>query len=431
MAEEKKGSTALVTVAVKRALESVEGHRKANANMLVAPAALAMCPKQYQPAITTVEIPSTDPKDGWVYPIPGGDTVGLSKSVLLILGNASGLTWMHHQMGRVDNESYGPLYCRWKAVCRVTNFDGSKREVVAHKTIDLRDGSPLCLDLNRIAQKKEDKYAEKDHRDPRKVTADEQIAQMRANIESLAETKAMLRCVRAALGVKTSYTREEIKKPFVVCKMVWMPPQNDPVVDRMIAATELGIMENLFASGHGGQAGQALLGAGTDYVRQEIPEEADDDLVEVSIKPEPPKERPKDNPQQQQGKKDAGQQGGGGSKPKQKPATSDEPPPDDDVPPIGDPVERKPAPKTDAAKPKEQPPADSAKPKDQATTTAAPKQTTQPADSNAITCDCQCGCNQACTKDEIKASKAFGVIYCTRCNPDSKDYDAAAHQSHE
>lgn len=60
------------------------------------------------------------------------------------------------------------------------------------------------------------------------------MTQLRASAPQKAMTGAKLRVIRSLLGLKNSYTMQELKKPFAVVRMAFSPDYNDPVVKQMM-----------------------------------------------------------------------------------------------------------------------------------------------------------------------------------------------------
>lgn len=151
--------------------------------------------------------------DGDTYPTDGG-CLALTKSALQRCGHAAGLSWDPRHSGRQDDGSH-PHYCRWRAVGFYKAFDGGVITLCEEKELDLRDGSPQAvemLDCNRPKQ----------------------LAQMRQHIQAHTETKAQLRVIRS-LGIKTSYTPDELRKPFVAARVMFTGQSDDPETRRMFA----------------------------------------------------------------------------------------------------------------------------------------------------------------------------------------------------
>jgi len=185
---------------------------------LVSPAtSCGQLPEGCSIALSTVVV-DTD-NDTYAIPGPGGK-FGLSKSTLQKVSAAVGVTWDPIASGRLDDGSH-PHYCRWRAVGKYRAFDGQEQVIVAEKELDLRDGSSTCVSMEAAAKAKG-------------KTAEAQIREQRAHIQSHAETKAQLRAIRS-LGIKTGYTRDELKKPFVAARIMFTGHSDDPALRRMFA----------------------------------------------------------------------------------------------------------------------------------------------------------------------------------------------------
>jgi hypothetical protein len=173
---------------------------------------------------------------------------GLSKSILQKIGHAAGVSWDPIASGRIDDGSH-PHYCRFRAVGRYKSFDGQVQTIVAEKELDLRNGSATCVALDEQQKRKG-------------ANADGQIREMRQHIQSHAETKAQLRALRS-LGIKTAYTSEELKKPFVVARVMFTGHSDDPATARMfkekIADSFLGAQASLYGGGVPMQSAQRML----------------------------------------------------------------------------------------------------------------------------------------------------------------------------
>ena len=155
-----------------------------------------------------LSVVTVDPKAD-TYPVGNGKH-GLSKTVLQKIGAALGVSWDPHASGRLDDRRH-PHYCAWRAVGTYKSFDGTELQLVAEKEMDLRAGSPQLVGKT-----------------------DRQIAEMRLHLQSHCETKAQLRALRSA-GIKTSYTVDELGKPFVAARLYWTGETSDPALKREFA----------------------------------------------------------------------------------------------------------------------------------------------------------------------------------------------------
>lgn len=178
----------------------------------------------------------------------GGGKVGLAKTALERVSHGIGISWDPSSSGRLD-DGRDPHYVHYRAVGRYRASDGQQQTVIGEKEMDLRDGSPqveALWDRYRVAKAKFDagrgaKYP------PKEPTA--QIREMRLHILGHAETKARLRAIRS-MGIRTSYTHEELAKPFACARVVFTGRTQDPELrrefSRMTAESFLGGSRDLY-----------------------------------------------------------------------------------------------------------------------------------------------------------------------------------------
>jgi hypothetical protein len=220
-------------------------------NLIVPKTMISELPPGFRFVATAVEV-DPDIKKGDVYPIPGGDKLGIGKSKLNQISSALGVTWPVSR--RVDDRHH-PHYVEWEVVGRHTLPDGTSKEERANKTIDMRDDigdGDLGADLKDIV----DRAKRKD-----KPYPEQEICQVRCEIQSLAETKAKNRAIRALAGLQTSYTAEQLKaRPFVAVKLALDP--RDAEASRLMMANVAGGVSALYGPPRG-QIIDAQLGAPT------------------------------------------------------------------------------------------------------------------------------------------------------------------------
>lgn len=180
---------------------------------LVSPAtACGALPEGCSVALSTVWIDEAD-----TYNVQG--KFGLSKSALDKIAAGAGVCWDATQSGRLDDGSH-PYYCRWKAVGTYRHLDGTEVQIIGEKEMDLREGSAQ-VDRMRASAKTAETFAT-------------QLRDTRAFLQGHAETKARLRAIRS-IGLRTSYTKEDLKKPFVVARLMWTGQSDDPELRREFA----------------------------------------------------------------------------------------------------------------------------------------------------------------------------------------------------
>lgn len=172
----------------------------------------------------------------------GFGKLGLAKSALDRISHGIGISWDPMLSRRLD-DGRDPHYAHYRAVGRYRASDGQQQIVIGEKEMDLRDGSPQCEALEERARKKN-------------KSADAQIREMRMHILGHAETKARLRAIRS-MGVRTSYDRDELEKPFACARVVFTGKTEDAELRRefskMTAASFLGGVTTLYGEQPGHQ----------------------------------------------------------------------------------------------------------------------------------------------------------------------------------
>lgn len=92
---------------------------------------------------------------------------------------------------------------------------------------------------------------------------------------SIAESKALMRCIRTALGLAPTYTQQELGKPFVIAHVV--PNLDAPEIREALAGSYLQSMGLLFET----PSGQKALPASAALARQEPPALPEADVEDV------------------------------------------------------------------------------------------------------------------------------------------------------
>lgn len=146
--------------------------------------------------------------------IMGADERALGKVGLLKIAQAAGIQWDPNHCRRMDDGRV-PLYWRWQYFGWVRTHDGQLTPVSGSRELDLRDGSA----------------------EMKRMTAP-QLPGARAAGNELCETKAMLRAIRT-LGLKQSYTLDELKKPFLIVRFSFVPDMSDPEIKKLVTERAL------------------------------------------------------------------------------------------------------------------------------------------------------------------------------------------------
>lgn len=154
--------------------------------------------------------------------------LALSKSALDRVAASMGVSWIPEECVRVDDGS-DPHYVHFRVAGKYRAFDGQVQTITANKEMDLRDGSPAIVQIEAEVDKHNQNPQNKWKRD--KVS---QIRQLRSKILEHAETKAKLRAVRS-LGVRGSYTPQELQKPFICARIMFTGQTQDPELKKLFA----------------------------------------------------------------------------------------------------------------------------------------------------------------------------------------------------
>ena len=164
------------------------------------------------------------------------------RAALDMLAQAAGITWVHSKCGRTDDRRK-PYLWSYRMTLQIKGLDGRTREVSREYELDLRG---VGDNLSPAAKK---------------AGTGKGLPNARIHGAQLAESKAANRAIRAALGLH-AYSVADARKPFVLPVLRWVPDANDPVVRRMIAAKELGLVSELF----GAEAAAAQAAGGTVHL---------------------------------------------------------------------------------------------------------------------------------------------------------------------
>lgn len=178
------------------------------------------------------------------------DLYSPAKPLLMKVAAAAGIVWNWRESGPMTLQRD---YVCWKAVGALRLPDGTWQPFVATKEIDL---TVIEEEIHAQNLKKAQEYAEKDKSKLNGMTLEDwaqaqtraNMVQWRKNKAMRAETGAMLRVIRAALGMKSQYTREELEKPFIVPRIDFNPDYSDPEVRHILLQNGAQAMANLFGS---------------------------------------------------------------------------------------------------------------------------------------------------------------------------------------
>lgn len=186
---------------------------------------------------------SIDPYGPEVYNLTGdrnnprdSDKVGLDRLALARIGAAAGVSW--ERSHRVDDRSH-PHYCAWEAILLYKQFDGQLCRVPGNVEIDVRDGGAAYAKIRKSAEgwsKPNDGGAA-------------QILELRTFLSRHCESKAMNKAI-GNMGIRRSYWRGDLKKPFLAVRLAFTGKTDDPELKvlfaTMIAQQHLGANSALY-----------------------------------------------------------------------------------------------------------------------------------------------------------------------------------------
>lgn len=253
--------------------------------------------------VGSVEKPGGGDKSRWV------DVFALGRPALDKIAAAAGIVW--------DFRGSGPEFLSdrkvvYKAIGAVRLPDGTWQPVVERKMIDLDVIEEEVRERHRKrGQEKAQEYRQSggkkgvnpdimDQWVEQQVRAE--MLQWRKSLLQRAETGARLRCIRALLAIKSHYTQEELRKPFVVPRIDFSPDYSDPEVRRIVLQHGLDAASRLFgpapapalpfaaangnSNGHSAPQVRPAIAAPIDDVGEfdaEPIQEADEELAETPV----------------------------------------------------------------------------------------------------------------------------------------------------
>ncbi len=230
--------------------QRLQSERTKGAHVL-APMTLQTIPPMHRPVVVSVQI-DPDPNSKEVYKQRGG---GLSLSAIAFkkLGDAIGIQWVPEECGRTD-DGKDPDYVCYRMTGLVKALDGTWRKIIGDKEIRM---SVIIEELTDSYREKAQKYLHdpkdgpdfcKSYPDPEVWIAEkvrQDALQMRKHMLARAQSGALARATKA-LGIRETYTLEELKKPFVFPKLVFSPDPNHPQDRAFLLAQGAGAINQLY-----------------------------------------------------------------------------------------------------------------------------------------------------------------------------------------
>jgi len=190
----------------------------------------------HKPIVEIVEL-DPDPDGPDVYKQDGkGEKLSLRKTALMKFAIAAGLVWDWRNTRRVD-DGKDPNIVRYSAVAALRKDDSTWIPLKADKEIDL---AAIEADLRENVYPKKAKNLKKagklDQSEENyvKYNVERDMRLKRLHKCQLAETGAMLRVIRSLLALPPTFTPAQIRKPFVLMRVVFDPDMKDPDMRKLL-----------------------------------------------------------------------------------------------------------------------------------------------------------------------------------------------------
>lgn len=218
---------------------------------ILAPLTLQTIPAMHRPVVVSVQI-DPDPKNKEVYPQRGG---GLSLSAIAFkkLGDAMGIQWVPEECGRMD-DGKDPDYVHYRMTGLIKALDGTWRKIIGDKEIRM---SVIIEELTDSKREKANKYLhdpkdgpefKRRYPDPEVWVQEEvrqEALQIKKHLLSRAQSGALARATKS-IGIRETYTLQELQKPFVFPKLVFSPDPTHPQDRAFLLAQGAGAMNQLY-----------------------------------------------------------------------------------------------------------------------------------------------------------------------------------------
>lgn len=211
----------------------------------------------HQISVDVVKV-SADPNDGDVYLQQKGwpernipDRWSPAKPMLLKFADAAAISFHPELTGSVVVEDLRVIS---KAVAIMKQNDGQFRTITAEYELDLSVVEhETRADYSRKADEKIRKQDGRLTMADREKWIDDKTSELmlkkRKHKVAFANTGAMLRAIRMMLAIKSTYTTDELLKPFAIPRVDFRPPLDDPDVKRALLAKMSTSRDRVFGAG--------------------------------------------------------------------------------------------------------------------------------------------------------------------------------------
>ena len=229
--------------------EELEEYRKTGGyNILIPTQTIQEISPFHKPVLEIVRV-DADPEAGEVYEIvKGSGDFALKATALQKIGYAAGLIWNARGCHRTDDGT-NPNIVSYRAEAAVRKEDGTYMLLNAEYMVDLgviEEETRESYEKKSFLLAKENKWSEERRKEYVEKNVHRDMLQKRKFRLQLAQTGAMDRVIRKILGLKGTYKRSELEKPFVVPKIAFNPDISDPKIRDMMLRQGLDAANILF-----------------------------------------------------------------------------------------------------------------------------------------------------------------------------------------
>lgn len=244
----------------------IEKAQKEGCNLLLPSTRIEGLSPLHVPVVDRVYL-NSDTTQGDVYVQEKGNNskstkYAITKQGLMKISVCAGVIWHPGETRRTDNRG-DRNYVSYQAVGGVRKADGTPVFFKAEYDLDFEVLQDEIEEQYQGKAEKWDKDAEKypdDYKWWTRMNNEAQEAyiqkcirrdllQKRKHKMKLAESGAMNRVIRALLGLKSTYTKTELEKPFVVVRISLRPDYSDPQVKAKLLDAAIKSMTGIYGGG--------------------------------------------------------------------------------------------------------------------------------------------------------------------------------------